>query len=127
MDFQAFYKILNNVITKNDDLIKDIEVGNDTYDQYLCNRYLSFYHPALIDLVNEGLNRQYFIPKGEDEYFCFKYTKAFFPKLPGKKIQYHKKAVSKKIQELGITEEDILLLANKKEMSVRELKELLKN
>lgn len=124
MDFPAFYKLLNGVITKND--VGDIEITSDTYDQYLMNRYLSFYHPALIEVVNKGLNVQNLIPEGDDALMAFKYTKSFFPKLPGKRIDYHKKKVTEKFQNFNISEEDIALLASKKEMSVRELKEILK-
>jgi hypothetical protein len=123
-DFQSFYKLLNGVITKRN--VDDVEVSQDTYDQYLCNRYLSFYHPVLLDIVNWGLNRQGFIPNGDDLVSCYKYTRAFIPKMPFKKIDYHKKKVSEKIQNFHITEEDIVLLAQKKEMSVREIKEILK-
>ena len=126
MDFPLFFKVLNNIITKHNEAIKDVIINEDSYDQYLCNRYLSFYHPALIDLVNETSNKQNYIPKGEEPLGCYRFTKAYFPKLPGKKIDYHKKPVSKKIQDLGITEEDLRLLAQKKEISVRELKSLLR-
>ena len=126
MDFPLFFKVLNNIITKNDDFIKDMTIDEESYDQYLCNRYLSFYHPALIDLVNETSNKQNYIPKGEEPLGCYRFTKAYFPKLPSRKIDYHKKPVSKKIQDLGITEEDLRLLAQKKEISVRELKSLLR-
>ena len=126
MDFSAFYKLLNNVVTKNDNIIEDIEINGDTYNQYLMNRYLSFYHPALLELVNQGLNKQFLIPNGEDLVASYKYTKSLFPKLAFKKIDYHKKANTEKIENFNISEEDIALLAAKKEMSVRELKEILK-
>lgn len=123
-DFQSFYKILNNIITKK--RLEDIEITNDTYDQYICNRYLSFYHPALLDMVNWGLNRQNLIPNGDEAASSYLYTKSVVPKLPFRKIDYHKKKNSEKIQNFNITEEDIILLAQKKEMSVREIKEILK-
>lgn len=126
MDFSSFYKVLSNVITKNDNLIKDIEISSETYDQYLMVRYLSFYHPALLNLINEGLNSQTIIPNRDDIISCYKHTKSLIPKLKPKFINYHKKKVSEKIKNLNISEEDINLLAQKKEMSVRELKEILK-
>ncbi len=126
MDFHAFYKVLNNVITKNDKVIEDIEIGVDTYNQYLMNRYLSFYDPVLLDLIDQSLNKQFFIPNGDDLFASYKFTKSVIPKMPSKKIDYHKKASTNKIQNLSISDEDIFLLAQKKEMSVRELKELLK-
>lgn len=126
MDFESFYKVLSNVITKNDNLIKDIEISADTYDQYLITRYLSFYHPALLDIVNEGLNSQTIIPNRDDVISCYKHTKSLFPQFKKGFVKYHKKKVSEKIKNLNISEEDINLLAQKKEMSVRELKEILK-
>jgi NACalpha-BTF3-like transcription factor len=126
MDFPLFFKVLKNIITKDEKAIEEITIDEDSYDQYLCNRYLSFYHPALLDLINKSTNRQNFIPKGDDILACYRFTKACIPKLPSRKIEYHKKQVSQKIQNLGITEEDIKLLAQKKEISVRELKEMLK-
>jgi hypothetical protein len=123
-DFQSFYKILGNIITKKE--LEDIEITNDTYDQYICNRYLSFYHPVLLEIINMGLNRQNYIPNGDEAVSSYLYTKSVVPKLPFKRIEYHKKKNSEKIQNFNITEEDILLLAQKKEMSVREIKEILK-
>ena len=126
MNFDSFYKLLSNIITKDDERIKDIEISSDTYDQYLMTRYLSFYHPALLDLVNEGLNSQTIIPNRDDVISCFKHTKSLFPKFKKGFVKYYKKKVSEKIKNLNISEEDISLLAQKKEMSVRELKEILK-
>lgn len=56
MDFRTeFFPLLNNALFKENNNVSDHLVTNP--DMFLFNRYTTFYHPKLVELVNSTTNK----------------------------------------------------------------------
>ena len=69
MDFNEFYSLLNEAITKDK---SNVTPSDENFNIYLMNRYLSFYHSEIAIHIAKTTNRLGFIPDDEDAYYCIK-------------------------------------------------------
>lgn len=116
-----FFKVISNIQTKRS---LDFVLSRDNFVPYMISRYLSFYDPVFIKLINETSNR--FNGSLEEDNFntMYNYFISFFPKVPNKFIKYVKKETTKVIQEdTDITEEMIERMSRNLEISKREVRE----
>lgn len=88
MDFKEFYKLLDVALTKEK---TDITPSEENYNNYIFNRYLSFYHPEIAIYITKTSNRINWLPHGDNEEMSWKGIRALLPKLPKTFIQYVKK------------------------------------
>ncbi len=102
------------------DYLKDIAVSKrgdlplDQYVPYLINRWLSFMHPTVCEMVNYNLNSKVLL---ENKELHYKTALSVFPKLKRcPKIDYIKK-VKEKEQDIDTR---INILAQNLEISIRE-------
>lgn len=122
MDFKEFYKLLDEAITKES---SGVIPSDENYNQFIFNRYLSFYHPHVAIFLSNTANRTNWIPEGDDEEMSFKCLKSILPKFPKKFIQYIKKPAINFDDELEISDEVIKEEAAFLECSKREIRILL--
>lgn len=122
MDFKEFYKLLDEAITKES---SGVIPSDENYNQFIFNRYLSFYHPQIAIFLSKTSNRTNWIPEGDDEEMSFKCLRSILPKLPKKFIQYIKKPAINFDDELEISDEVIKEEAAFLECSKREIRILL--
>ena len=106
------------------DYLKDIIVNKKgtiplfEYVPFLINRWLSFITPEVCSVINDTVNKSYFLDK--DQHYKFLVTA--FPKQKFmSKINY-----IKKVKDIDINKDDkINMLAKCKELSIREVKTML--
>ena len=122
MNFKDFYKLLDEVMTKDD---SGIFPTNENYSQFLMNRYLSFYHPEIAVHISKTTNIMNWIPESDDENMSFKCIKSVIPKIPKVFIQYQKKPSVIINEELGVYEDEITEEAKLNECSKREIRFLI--
>ena len=122
MEFKEFYRLLDEVITKEDSNLVPTE---ENYNPFILNRYLSFYHPQISVLICKTSNKIGWIPDGDNPLMSYKGIKSLFPKLPKAFIQYVKKPAVVAAQELEITEDEIKDEAAFLECSKREIRNLI--
>lgn len=106
------------------DYLKDIFVTKkgdlplDEYYPYLINRWLSFINPAIAETINQ-FNKQSLL---EDKQMHYKTMLCMFPKMKYvPRISYIKKVQEEKQEE----DKTIKILAQKYELSEREIKSLI--
>lgn len=122
MDFKEFYKLLDGAITKEP---IDITPSGENYNQFIFNRYLSFYAPEIAVHIAKTSNRVNWIPDNEDEQMSWLGVRGILPKLPKRFIDYVKKPAVIAAQELNFTEEEIKEEAMFNECSKREIRNLI--
>ena len=122
MNFNEFYKLLDEAITKEH---SNIIPSKDNYNTFIFNRYLSFYHPEIAIHISKTSNRNAWIPDGDNEDMAFKCIKSILPKLPKHFIDYVKKPITNKINDIGISEVEIMQEAKFNECSKREILDLI--
>jgi hypothetical protein len=122
MDFKEFYRLLDEAIAKDE---TNITPSEENYNQFIFNRYLSFYHPEVATLVSKTLNRVNWIPDGDNEVMSFKCSKSVLPKLPKLFIKYIEKPSIIATQELKISEDEIAEEASYLGCSRREIRNLI--
>lgn len=121
MDFNEFYKLLDEAITKDK---SGIIPSGQNFNTFLFNRYLSFYHPEISILIAKTSNRLGFIPDSDDQ-FAWKSIKAILPKLPKSFIKYVKKPSVIATQEFDFTDQEIFIEAKLNECSKREIRNMI--
>lgn len=113
-----FFQLQNKLFysKKNDSGILDVE-GEQSFSPFLLNRWLSFYSKDTVNFTNETLNK--FHSLFDDKQQNYKLYYYLIPRLKFKRIHYIKK------KQRVLEEEDInlSLIANNKQISVRELKQ----
>jgi len=124
MNFNEFYKLLDEAITKEH---SNIIPSKDNYNTFIFNRYLSFYHPEIAIHISKTSNRNAWIPDGDNEELAWKGIRALLPKLPKTFIQYVKKPAVVAAQELNVSEDFIMREAMFNECSKREIRDLILN
>ena len=81
-----FFSLLENALYK-----KPMEISEDSIDNsdlYMLLRYTSFYHPSLVNLVNNINKKIKFINKDESGKYFFQVLKSSLPKLNKEYIEY---------------------------------------
>lgn len=122
MDFKEFYKLLDGALTKEK---TDITPSDENYNNYIFNRYLSFYHPEIAIYIAKTSNRVNWLPHGDNEEMSWKGVRALLPKLPKTFIQYVKKPAVVAAQELNVSEDFIKEEAMFNECSKKEIRDLI--
>ena len=122
MDFKDFYKLLDDVLTKND---SGITPSKENFDSFLFNRYLSFYHQQVAVLLTKTTNNINWIVDEEEPQMAFKAYKSVLPKMPKRFIEYVKKNITDILKDLKVKDEDIYREAKLNECSKREILELI--
>jgi hypothetical protein len=115
-----FFQLQNKLFYSKKDKAQDLDAeGEQAFVPFLFNRWLSFYNSDMSVFVNETFNK--FSTIFEDKQDAYKLYYYLIPPLKWKKIQYIKK--KKKEQE----EIDLSAYAKNKNISVRELKNYIKD
>lgn len=106
------------------DYLKDIVINKKgtipllEYVPFLINRWLSFISPQVCNVLNDTVNKNYFLSKEQH----YKFLITAFPKQKYmSKINYIKKIKKQNVDEDANT----LLLAKCREQSVKEIKTML--
>ena len=118
MDWGQYFSLLKSVFTKEE---PGVEPTDDNFPIFLVNRYISFAHPNLCIYIDEMVNRNdkaQFLTDSKTAYYTLR---AILPKLPYTRINYVKKTVSERAQDIGITDEELKHLADLLEVSKREI------
>jgi len=113
-----FFQLQNKLFysKKSDPGILDLE-GEQSFVPFLLNRWLSFYSKDTVNFTNETLNK--FHTLFDDKQKAYKLYYYLIPRLKFKRIQY----IKKKKKTLDEEDVDLALIANNKQISVRELKQ----
>lgn len=112
----TIFDCLNDILfTKRGKLLRNVDEEND-FNQYMINRWVSMYSPAMAILVNNTTNWLYSIFETKQQFYQF--TSSIFPRVGRKRIHYIKKV--KKDEEDEI--ENLELIAKRLELSQREIK-----
>lgn len=113
-----FFQLQNKLFysKKSDPGILDLE-GEQSFVPFLLNRWLSFYSKDTVNFTNETLNK--FHSLFDDKQKTYKLYYYLIPRLKFKRIQYIKKKKKTPDEE----DVDLALIANNKQISVRELKQ----
>jgi hypothetical protein len=122
MDFKEFYKLLDEVITKES---SGIIPTKENFDSFLFNRYLSFYHPEIAVFLSKTANRVNWVVDSDEPQSAFNCLLGIFPKLPKRFIDYVKKTITDELKELKVKDEDIWIEARMNECSKREILDLI--
>lgn len=123
MDFQSFYKLLDEVMTKKP---SGVVPDEDNFSSYVMVRYMSFYDPCLLELINNSVNKRAAFRWCErDPKDSFEYIKSVFPKLPRRYITYQSKPSGDAIKRADVNDEWVEEYARWKQMSPREVRDLL--
>ena len=122
MDFNEFYKLLNEAMTKEK---SHITPSSENYNPFLLNRYLSFIAPEMCIHLAKTSNRFGFIPDCDKEEMSYNSIKAMIPKLPKIFIEYIKKPVVIATKKHNFDEEEIFLEAKLNECSKREIRNMI--
>ena len=122
MDFKDFYKLLNEAIDKEPSGVVPTE---ETYNNFLMNRYLSFTIPEMAIIISKTSNVNGWLPQSHDEIIAYKGIKSIVPKLGKRYIEYVRKPVVEAANTLEIREDDITLEAKLHECSKREIRNLI--
>ena len=122
MDFKEFYKLLDVAVTK---CSCDIVPSKENFDNFLFNRYLSFYHPQVAVFLTKTTNKVNWVVDNEDPQMSFKCYKGILPKMPKMFIEYIKKPITDRLKELKVKDEDIYREAKLNECSKREILDLI--
>ena len=121
INFQEFYKLLHQLITKKE---SGIEPDENNFNRFLMTRYISFYPaPFMVEYINEYLNKRYvsnFVDK-QGEAVQFGYMNTIIPQMPYARTKYIKKKKSAITYENGLDEEELIRLAKLRSISKREI------
>lgn len=121
-NFNQFYKLLDSIFTKKD---AGIEPDETNFNLYLMNRYCSFYHPVICQLINDTTNVYGFVNNPDDDSESYKVLRAVIPKLSRQRIEYVSKPSTKNQNLNGISDEELTYLSEYYELGKRELREML--
>jgi hypothetical protein len=94
--------------------------GEQAFVPFLFNRWLSFYNDSMSLFTNETLNK--FSTIFEDKQRAYRMYYYLIPRLKWQKISYIKKIKKEKEEE-----DSLQLMAKNKNISVRELKQYIKD
>ena len=102
-------------------------IGKSEY--YMIDRFISFYHPQLAELINQSMNKALFslanadIIRPDEERYFFELLDASIPKLPGSKYYYNyiKKPSRSKLDKMEGLPEFVHTYAKKHCISEREV------
>ena len=118
MDFRTeFFPLLNEVLYKDKSGVPKHIISNS--DMYLMQRYISFYDPHIVKLIDQTLNKALVKFSGpESGKYLYEYTDSIIPKLNRSYIKY----VSKPKMKVGSDADDFVhRYALKYNMSEREV------
>lgn len=114
MLFDLIDKILHNKKQIN------TQLGDDIVHPYILNRWLSMYSPEIASVINNTGNWLYDVFDNHQQYYRF--LQMFLPRVKQKRIYYIKKSKTNTPAE---EPDNIKLLAQRLELSKREIKSLL--
>ena len=113
------FKLIADIIArKKGDLLQDIEDEKE-FAPFMAQRWLSMYSPEFANIVNETTNSHWMVLETKQEWYRF--FLLAIPKKPNRKINYIKKA--KKSAAKGIEKDYIKFLAERLELSQKEIKD----
>lgn len=119
-DWQDFFVLLRSLFTKEE---TDIKPTDRNFNPYLVRRYISFYHPAMLEFMVTTINDTSKFNQIYDSEIFYKSLKAMMPRLPFNKITYIKKPVSTKLKPDDDLNDKVARIANYMEISRREVLE----
>jgi len=112
-----FFQLQNKLFYSKKDVAGELDVeGEQNFVPFLINRWLSFYGKETPNFVNETLNK--YCSLFDDKQKLYRLYFNLIPRLKFKKISYIKKV--KKTEE---DDQDLLLIAKNKNISLREIKQ----
>lgn len=112
-----FFQLQNKLFYSNKDKAGYLDSeGEDAFVPFLINRWLSFYSKDTPHFVNETLNK--YSGLFDDKQRVYRLYYNLIPRLKFKRIKYIKKIKKSKAED----DENLILIAKNKNLSVRELK-----
>lgn len=117
-DWSEFFALLKSLFTKE---AVDIKPTDKNFNPYLVRRYVSFYHPMMLDFMALTVNDTKVFNMNDDPEVFYKSLKAMMPKLPFTKINYIKKPVSNKLKSDDDLNDKVTHIASYMEISRREV------
>jgi hypothetical protein len=116
-----FFQLQNKLFYSKKDNADYLDAeGEQAFVPFLFNRWLSFYDENMSIFTNETLNK--FSTVFEDKQRAYRLYYYLIPRLKWKKISYIKKVKKEKDEELNLE-----IMAKNKNISVRELKQYIKD
>ena len=110
---------LNDLLFTKEHNLSNVD-DEQEYNQYMVNRWISMYSPNMATFINNTTNWLY--PIMEEKSFHYNFLHKIAPQVKRKHIPYIKKSTEKQ-EEI----DNIELIAQKLELSKREIKYLLDN
>jgi hypothetical protein len=110
---------LNDILFTKERNLSNID-DEQEYNQYMVNRWISMYSPKMASFINNTTNWLY--PVMEEKSFHYNFLHRVLPQVKRKHINYIKKSTEKQ-EEV----DNLDLLAQKLELSKREVKYFIDN